>query len=139
MSEPTAAASNKEEVVQQIGDQDAAAIEKRRHTRYRVSLPVHIKLSSGAVAKAKAVDISVSGVYIEYGASAETGKVFDMRFDLPFADDFKQVLVRGEAIRSVVIGGKDVFGIAFNFIEFARETDKVLESYLDLRGIKQGL
>lgn len=139
MAEKNKAAGATEEVVKQQGDSDAAEIEKRRHTRYRVSLPVHIKLSSGEVAKAKAVDISVSGVFIEYGASAEQGKIFEMLFDLPFADDFKRVLVKGEVIRSVMIGGKDVYGIAFNFIEFARESDKVLESYLDLRGVKQGL
>lgn len=116
-----------------------AASDNRRHTRYRVSLPVHIKLSSGEVAKAKAVDISTDGIYIEYGAPAEEGKVFEMLFDLPFANDFKRVYVKGKVMRAVVIGGKDAYGIACDFVEFARDTDKVLEKYLELRSLKQTL
>lgn len=124
-----------EGLVGQEGNSSEAS-EKRRHTRYRVSLPVHIRLSSGELARAKAVDISLGGVYIEYGAPAEEGKVFEMLFDLPFATDFQRVYVKSKVVRSVVIGGRHVYGIAFNFVEFARETDKVLEKYLELRGLK---
>lgn len=113
--------------------------ERRQHTRYRVSLPVQIKLSSGELAKAKAVDISVGGVYVEYGASADKGRIFEMLFDLPFTTDFKRVYVKAEVVRAVIIGGKDVYGIAFNFVEFGRDTDKVLEKYLELRGLKTAM
>lgn len=118
---------------------EQAASEKRRHTRYRVSLPVYIKLGSGELAKTRAVDISIGGVYVEYGSSAPLGKVFEMLFDLPFSTDFKRVYVRGEVVRAVIIGGKDVYGIAFNFVEFARDTEKVLDKYLELRALKTSM
>ena len=113
--------------------------ERRLHVRYRVSLPVYIKLSSGELAKATAVDVSSGGIYVEYGASAEEGKVFEMLFDLPFDQDFQRVYVKAKVVRSFVIGNRDVYGIAFNFIEFARGTETVLNKYLELRSLKQTL
>jgi c-di-GMP-binding flagellar brake protein YcgR len=128
-----------EDMAQQTGDTDSAGKERRRHIRYRVSLPVHIKLSSGELAKATAVDISSGGIYVEYGASADQGRVLEMLFDLPFAHDFQRVYVKAEVVRSLIIGNRHVYGIAFNFIEFARGTDKVLMKYLELRGLKQAM
>lgn len=111
--------------------------ERRKHVRYRVSLPVYIKLSSGELTKATAVDISSGGVYIEYGASADEGKVFEMLFDLPFDNDFQRVYVKAKVVRAFVIGNRNVYGIAFSFIEFARDTENVLNKYLELRSLKQ--
>jgi c-di-GMP-binding flagellar brake protein YcgR len=124
-------------VIYPSDDTGAAGKERRCHIRYRVSLPVHIRLSSGELAKATAVDISSGGIYVEYGASADEGRVFEMLFDLPFDHDFQRVYVKAEVVRSVVIGNRHVYGIAFNFVEFARGTDKVLKKYLELRGLKQ--
>lgn len=112
-------------------------IERRVHVRYRISLPVYIKLSTGELAKTTAVDISSGGIYVEYGASADEGKVFEMLFDLPFDQDFQRVYVKARVVRSLVIGNRDVYGIAFSFIEFARDTDRVLKKYLELRSLKQ--
>jgi len=98
---------------------------------------VYIRLSDGDVARARAVDLSQGGIYIEYGSPAEEGREFEMMFDLPFTLEFKRVYVKANVIRSVIIGGRDTFGIAFSFTEFARDTDQVLASYLELRGFKQ--
>ena len=111
--------------------------EKRLHTRFRVNFPVHIRLSDGDVARARAVNLSMGGIYIEYGSSADEGREFDMLFDLSFDDGFRRVFVRAKVVRSVIIGGKDVFGIAFSFTRFARDSEQVLEKYLHLRDLKQ--
>ena len=128
-------------VDEQADAQDVASkqkqVEKRKHVRFRISLPVCIRLSNGDIARAHAVDISLGGIYIEYGAPADAGKVFEMLFDLPFDKDFKRVIVKAEVVRSIVIGGKDVFGIAFMFKEFGKDTEKVLEKYLELRELKR--
>ena len=121
----------------QAGHSPQHGSERRLHTRYRVCLPVHIKLSSGELAKATAVDVSSGGIYVEYGASADEGKVFEMLFELPFDHDFQRVYVKAQVVRSFVIGNRDVYGIAFSFVEFARDTDKVLKKYLELRSLKQ--
>lgn len=134
-----ATAAGTADVVKQVGDSDPSGSDRRRNVRYRVSLPVHIRLTNGDIAKAKAVDISIGGVYVECAAAADNGKVFEMLFDLPFANEFKRVIVKAEVVRSVMIGGKDVYGIAFNFTEFARDTDKVLEKYLEMRALKQAV
>ena len=84
--------------------------------------------------RANAVDLSMGGIYIEYGASADKDKVFEMAFDLPFKDDFRRVLVKAKIVRSVVIGSRNMYGLAFLFTEFAKDTDQVLAKYIELRG-----
>ena len=117
--------------------QEPRGAEKRVHHRYRVNFSVHIRLSSGDLAKATAVNLSQGGIYIEYGAPADAGLEFEMLFDLPFDDAFRRVSVRAKVVRSVVIGGKDVYGIAFAFTGFGKNTDQLLEKYLELRQLKQ--
>jgi len=112
------------------------AKDKRRHVRYRVSQKVFIKLSNGEIAQAQAVDLSMGGIYIEYGASADAGMEFDMAFDLPFQTDFKRVFVRAKIVRSIVIGSRNLFGLAFVFTEFAKDSERVLEKYLELRALQ---
>lgn len=107
--------------------------EKRQHARFRINVRVAIRLSDGDVAWAQGVDLSMGGIFIEYGSPAEVGKEFDMLFDLPFKKDFRRVFVRAKVVRSTIIGGKDVFGIAFSFGEFAKDTKKVLQEYIRLR------
>jgi len=107
--------------------------ESRQHQRFRVNLTVFIRLSSGELARANAVDLSMGGIYIEYGASADKNKVFEMAFDLPFKDDFRRVLVKAKIVRSIVIGSRNMYGLAFIFTEFAKDTDQVLAKYIELR------
>ncbi len=107
--------------------------EKRQHERFRIHVRVAIRLSNGDVAWAQGVDISMGGIFIEYASSAEVGHEFEMLFDLPFQKDFKRVFVKASVVRSTIIGGKDVFGIAFVFNEFAKDTKKVLENYIRFR------
>lgn len=111
--------------------------EKRLHDRFRVNFSVAIRLSDGDVARARAVNLSLGGIYIEYGSPADEGREFDMLFDLPFDDAFRRVYARAKVVRSVVVGNKHVFGIAFTFTSFAKDTEKVLEKYLELREFKQ--
>jgi len=117
------------------GSSDAlpGSSENRAYERFRVSLKVYIRLSDGSITHAQAVDISMGGIYLEYGASAVQGKVFELAFDLPFADEFKRVLVKGKVVRSVVIGSRSLFGLAFVFTEFAKGAEDTLTKYLDLR------
>ncbi|RDH81666.1 MAG: hypothetical protein DIZ80_16500 [endosymbiont of Galathealinum brachiosum] len=107
--------------------------EQRSHERFRVSLKVFIRLSDGSIVHGQAVDLSMGGIYIEYGAPADEGKVFELAFDLPFTDEFKRVLVKARIVRSIVIGSRSLYGLAFVYTEFAKDTDKVLEKYLKLR------
>jgi len=107
--------------------------DKRIHERFRINFKAFIRLSDGGIAQAQAVDISMGGIYIEYGASAEAGKVFDLVFDLPFTNEFKRVIVKARVVRSVVIGSRSLYGLAFVYTEFANETDKILEQYMTLR------
>ncbi len=111
--------------------------EQRRFPRFRINLKVHIRLSDGDIAVAKATNLSMGGIYIEYAAAADVGSEFEMMFDLSFTSDFKRVFARGKVVRCVVVGGKDVYGIAFSFTGFGKQTDKILEQYLELRQLKQ--
>jgi len=113
-----------------------AASDQRLYERYRVSFKVLIRLSDGEIAHAHAVDLSMGGIYIEYGAPADKGKVFEMAFDLPFADEFMRVFVKARVVRTVVIGSRDLYGMAFVFAEFGKGTDEVLKKYLQQRGFK---
>ena len=115
------------------GQEAADSSDQRSHERFRVSLKVFIRLSDGAIVHAQAVDLSMGGVYIEYGAPADEGKIFELAFDLPFTTEFKRVLVKARVVRSIVIGSRSVYGLAFVYTEFAKDTDKVLEQYLKLR------
>jgi PilZ domain-containing protein len=107
--------------------------EQRIHERFRVNMKAYIRLSDGSVTQAQAVDISMGGIYIEYGAPADEGKIFELAFDLAFADDFKRIRVKAEVVRCVMIGSRSLFGLAFVFTEFAKEADELLEKYMELR------
>ncbi len=120
------------------GEEDAQSIDQRIHERFRVSFKVLIRLSNGEIAHAHAVDLSMGGIYIEYGAPADPGVEFGIAFDLPFVDDFKRVLVRAKVVRTVVIGSRNLFGMAFVFSEFAGDAQEVLSKYLKLRGLQTG-
>ena len=123
-----------EEQVTEVRTQTSEeAIDKRLHERFRINFKAIIRLSDGSIAQAQAVDISMGGIYIEYGAPAESGKAFDLAFDLPFTDEFKRVLVKARVVRSVVIGSRGLYGLAFVYTEFANQTDKILEQYMKLR------
>ena len=130
-----------EEIIDMAGDvseesatrETADSSDQRSHERFRVSLKVFIRLSDGSIIHAQAVDLSMGGIYLEYGAPADEGKVFDLAFDLPFTTEFKRVLVKARIVRSIVIGSRSLYGVAFVYTEFAKDTDKELEQYLKLR------
>ncbi|MCW9047290.1 MAG: PilZ domain-containing protein [Gammaproteobacteria bacterium] len=109
---------------------------KRLDERFRINYKVFIRLSDGSIVQAQAVDISMGGIYIEYAAPADVGKVFDLAFDLPLANEFKKVLVKARVVRSVVLGSRSLYGLAFVYTEFVNETDKTLEKYMKLRKLQ---
>ena len=115
------------------GNAGALTNENRAYERFRVSLKVYIRLSDGSIMHAQAVDVSMGGIYLEYGAPADEGKIFELAFDLPLTNEFKRVLVKAKVVRSVVIGSRSVYGLAFKFIEFGRGTDDILKKYINLR------
>ena len=115
--------------------QDGA--EQRVHQRFRINIKVHIRLSNGDLVVAQGVNLSMGGIYIEYGAAADVGSEFEMMFDLSFNNEFKRVFAKGKVVRCVIVGGKDVYGIAFSFTNFAKDSEQVLDKYLGLRDLKQ--
>jgi len=125
--------SQAEDVPQDESQNATQASEQRIHERFRINSKAFIRLSDGGIVQGQAVDISMGGVYIEYGASADEGKVFELAFDLAFTHEFQRVLVKGRVVRCVVIGSRGLFGLAFVFTEFAKETDEILEKYIKLR------
>jgi len=112
------------------------ANEQRIHERFRINLKALIRLSDGSIATAQAVDLSMGGIYLEYGASADAGKVFELAFDLPLSSDFKRVIVKAQVVRTVVIGNRGLYGLAFVFKEFAAGAEKNLKEYMELRKLK---
>ena len=121
------------ELTEVVATDVLASSDKRSHERFRINLKAYIRLSDGSVIHAQAVDISMGGIYIEYGAPADEGKVFEIAFDLPFTTDFKRVMVRARVVRSIVIGSRGVYGLAFVFTEFIKESEEILEQYIALR------
>jgi len=121
------------ELTEGVAIDRVSSSDKRAHERFRINLKSYIRLSDGSVIHAQAVDISMGGIYIEYGAPADEGKVFEIAFDLPFTTDFKRVMVRARVVRSIVIGSRGVYGLAFVFTEFIKESEETLEKYISLR------
>ena len=117
-------------------DTSSSASNKRLFRRTKVSFKVFIRLSEGGVVTAQAIDLSMGGVYVEYGASADVNKEYDLAFDLAFTEGFKRVLVKARIVRSVIIASRNLYGLALVFTEFVNGTDEVLEAYLDLRDSK---
>lgn len=109
---------------------------QRAHERFRVNLKALIRLSDGTVVHAQAVDLSMGGIYLEYGAPADAGSVFELAFDLPFAVDFKRVIVKARVVRTVMIGSRSLYGLAFLFTEFVKDSEDILEQYMQLRKLK---
>ena len=130
--------ADKEVLAEAPGDEiaESPAREQRQYHRYKVSFKVFVRLSGGDIVTAQAVDLSMGGVYIEYGASADVDKEYDIAFDLALSGEFKRVIVKAKIVRSVVVASRNVYGLALVFTDFARNTDKVLEEYLELRAKK---
>ena len=122
-----------EQEVNEILSEIKPAQEQRQYHRYKVSFKVFIRLTEGGFVTAQAVDLSMGGVYIEYGASADVNKEYDLAFDLPFSGEFKRVLVKAKIVRSVVIASRNVYGLACIFGDFAKQSESVLEAYLAQR------
>jgi len=80
----------------------------------------------------------MGGIYVEYGAPADIDTVFSMAFDLQFAHEFKKILVKARVVRTIVIGSRNMYGMAFVFTELAEGAKEVLDKYLKLRGLKAG-
>ncbi len=119
--------------------EDAEAVtsnEQRVYERFRINFKALIRLSDGGVVRAQAVDISMGGIYLEYGAPADVGKIFELAFDLPFATEFKRVIVKAQIVRTVVIGSRELYGLAFVFTEVGKDVEKILEQYIQLRKLK---
>lgn len=125
-----------DEVVEEGGAEEAPVEDKRAYRRFRISLKVFIRLSDGEIAQAQAVDLSMGGIYVEYGAPADVDKEFEMAFDLPFKTEFKRVLVKAKVVRSIVIGSRNVYGLAFVFTEFGKDAEQVLQKYIELRELQ---
>ena len=121
------------EAEEDFGAIEEASIENRVHPRFTLNQSVTIRLSNGEFVKAQAVNVSTGGIYIEYGSPADEGLEFDICFDLLLSNEFKRVFARGQVMRSVLLGGKDVYGIAFSFKSFAKDSEAVLEEYIDLK------
>jgi len=109
---------------------------QRAHERFRINVKALIRLSDGSVVHAQAVDISMGGIYLEYGAPADAGLVFEVAFDLPFTADFKRVIVKARVVRTVMIGSRSLYGLAFVFTEFVKDSEDILEQYMQLRKLK---
>lgn len=124
------------QVIEVLSQKHEAFTNKRLDERFRINYKVFIRLSDGSIVQAQAVDISMGGIYIEYAAPADVGKVFDLAFDLPLVNEFKRVLVKARVVRSVVLGSRSLYGLAFVYTEFVNETDKVLEQYMKLRKLQ---
>ncbi len=121
-----------------INSDEVQQHDQRVFERFRVSFTAHIRLSDGNVAHAHAVDISLGGIYLEYGAPADEGKEFEVAFDLPFVNDFKRVFARAKVVRVVVIGNRNMYGLAFVFTDFVKDSRGVLEKYIQLRKLQTG-
>lgn len=107
--------------------------EKRRHERYVVRLPVHIRCSDGEVIEAAANNLSYSGIYVEYPAAADLGAVFEMMFDLRIGEDLQRVFAKARVARCIFIGNKDCYGLAFEFLSFGKSSQVHLEKYIQYR------
>ncbi len=111
--------------------------EQRCSIRFRTSMGVHVRLSSGTVVRTQGKNISIGGIYVEFEAPADMGDEFEMMFDVIFTDEIKRIFVKAKVTRCALIGGKDIYGIAFQFLSFAKDTEKVLGEYLDFREQQQ--
>lgn len=109
------------------------APDKRRHERYSVRFPVYVRCSDGEVIRATAVNLSYSGIYLEYPAPADKDAAFDMMFDLRVADEEHRIFVRARLIRCVFVGGKDCYGLAFEFQTFGKASQPYLDTYIRYR------
>ena len=114
----------------------AAGPDYRKHERFRINFKALIRLSDGSVVHAQAVDISMGGIYLEYGAPADAGKVFELAFDLPLSSEFKRVIVKARVVRTVMIGSRSLYGMAFVFMEYVNDAETILEQYVELRKSK---
>ena len=112
--------------------------EQRSSIRFRINMSVVVRLSSGDLVRTQGKNISRGGIYVEFEAPADMGDEFESMFDVAFSDEIKRIYAKVRVMRSELIGGKDVYGIGFQFLSFAKNTGEILEKYLELREMKQG-
>jgi PilZ domain len=112
--------------------------EQRSCIRFRINAKVVVRLSSGDLVRTQGKNISKGGIYVEFEAPADLGDEFEMMFDLVFTDEIKRIYAKARVQRSELLGGRDVYGIGFQFLSFAKNTGEILDKYLELREMKQG-
>jgi len=112
--------------------------EQRESIRFRINMGVVVRLSSGDLVRTQGKNISSGGIYVEFEAPADVGDEFELMFDVAFSNEIKRIYARVRVMRSGLIGGKDVYGIGFQFLSFAKNTGEILNKYLELREMKQG-
>jgi len=112
--------------------------EQRASIRFRINTGVVVRLSSGDLVRTQGKNISSGGIYVEFEAPADVGDEFELMFDVAFSNEIKRIYARVRVMRSGLIGGKDVYGIGFQFLSFSKNTGEILNKYLELREMKQG-
>ncbi len=91
--------------------------DKRKEIRINIKRPIKITTCSGSSYKAKMINLSISGVAIEFDAPGDKGTKLKLEFKLPFGSTFEIINANGVIMHNHFRNNKYIIGVKFEEIE----------------------
>lgn len=108
-----------------------AGAELRRYPRVPITRPVSIRTSSGAVVRARLVNLSQEGVAISYESPAEVGATLELSFTLSIRG--REIALRERCVARYNHLSGSGYIIGFQFTELEAGTRESLREFVAIK------
>lgn len=99
---------------------------------------MRIVQSDGSTVRARAADISGSGIGVKCAYAADAGKEFDLQFLLPVEGVPKPVRVRARVVFCNLAASENLFRIGLRFQRFYADSEQIIRRYISQRTASGG-
>lgn len=103
-------------------------MDKRKSIRIPVYRPVKIQTPSGNLFHGYVVDLSLTGVAIEFSAPAEPGTLLDLRFKIQVGGISEEICLKGSVMHSRTKGKNYVIGV--HLLNLSEDTKTRITRYI---------
>ena len=108
-----------------------AGADLRRYPRVPITRPVSIRTSSGALVRARLVNISQDGVAVSYESPAEIGATLELAFTLQVRG--REIELRERCVARYNHLGGQGYIIGFQFVELEAGARENLREYIAIK------
>ena len=103
-------------------------MDKRKSIRIPVYRPVKIQTPSGNLFHGYVIDLSLSGLAIEFSAPAELGTLLDLRFKIQAGNISEEISLKGSVVHSRTRGKNYIIGV--HILNLSEDTKTSIARYI---------